>query len=180
VKVIDLNKDNIVKIPETEDNLAICKYCIWWETSSHINEVFRIDKATRLKIKLKWLDRVERDFGISGKIMYINGHAVAYSQYAPPRFFPRIRSYSCGPPSKDAIFLACLYIPNPKYRSHRLGSKLLSEIISELRERGYSAIETYARRGSANNPSGPVGFYLRNGFKIIRDDEEFPLLRREF
>lgn len=38
-------------------------------------------------------------------------------------------------------------------------------------------METFARKGNAENPSGPVEFYLRHGFTVQRDDPEFPLLR---
>lgn len=38
-------------------------------------------------------------------------------------------------------------------------------------------METFVRKGNAENPSGPVEFYLRHGFEILRDDLEFPLLR---
>jgi len=50
-------------------------------------------------------------------------------------------------------------------------------IIDELRQREKKAIETLARKGNSCNPSGPVERYLRNGFKIHRDDQEFPLMR---
>ncbi len=39
------------------------------------------------------------------------------------------------------------------------------------------ALETFARRGDPENPSGPVDFYLTNGFKVRNDDLEFPLMR---
>jgi hypothetical protein len=38
-------------------------------------------------------------------------------------------------------------------------------------------METFARKGSSDNPSGPVEFYLVEGFRIFRDDKEFPLVR---
>lgn len=42
---------------------------------------------------------------------------------------------------------------------------------------GLRAVETFARRGSPNNPSGPLEFYLKQGFKVKADDEFLPLLR---
>jgi hypothetical protein len=46
-----------------------------------------------------------------------------------------------------------------------------------LRKRGIKAVETFTRKRKANNPSGPVEFYLRNGFRIHKDDIVFPLVR---
>jgi hypothetical protein len=45
--------------------------------------------------------------------------------------------------------------------------------------RGIRAVETFARKGQEDNPSGPVEFYLRNGFRVFRDDPEYPLMRLE-
>jgi len=43
------------------------------------------------------------------------------------------------------------------------------------RPRGVTAVETFARKGRADNPSGPVGFFFGKGFGTYRDDAEFPL-----
>lgn len=54
---------------------------------------------------------------------------------------------------------------------------MLRNIIEDLKSRGVRAVETFARKGSPDNPSGPFEFYLKNGFKVLRDDPEFPLMR---
>jgi len=58
-----------------------------------------------------------------------------------------------------------------------LGRKLLQSIVGELSRRKEKAVETFARKGNSDNPSGPVEFYLRNGFRIHRDGKEFLLMR---
>ena len=63
-------------------------------------------------------------------------------------------------------------IADKKIRRKSLGEKLLESVIADLKKRGFKATETYARRGSSNNPSGPVEFYLKNGFHI--EDEKNP------
>ena len=51
-------------------------------------------------------------------------------------------------------------------------------IIADLKKRGFKAIETFALRGSPNNPSGPVGLYLKRGFHIKNEaNPNFPLMR---
>ena len=95
------------------------------------------------------------------------------------RFFPTAAEYPAGPVSGDAVFLACLFIPAAEQRERGLGSALLCAILKELRVRGLGAVETFARRGNPENPSGPVEFYLKRGFRVIREDPEFPLLRLE-
>jgi len=78
---------------------------------------------------------------------------------------------------KNDIFLSCLFICEAKYRRMGLGSKLLKDIVSDLKIRGFNRIETFARRGSANNPSGPLEFYLKHGFEIKKElDRNFILV----
>ncbi|MBC7220700.1 GNAT family N-acetyltransferase [Candidatus Bipolaricaulota bacterium] len=130
-----------------------------------------------LEQKLAWVRRGRREFGDCGRLLYAEGLAVGYAQYGPPSFFPTAGSYPAGPVSDDAVFLACLFVPSRAHRGRGWGSVLLQDVLRELRRRGVSAVETFARVGNAENPSGPVGFYLRHGFEVLRDDPEFPLLR---
>jgi GNAT superfamily N-acetyltransferase len=129
--------------------------------------------------KLAWLRRVRKEWGSCGKLLFVGNEVVGYAQYALAQFLPGAKGYPAGPVSEDAVLLACLFIPKPKFRGKGLGGLLLEAILEELSARGPQAVETFARRGSAENPSGPVEFYLRHGFSVLRDDPEFPLLRRD-
>jgi hypothetical protein len=60
-----------------------------------------------------------------------------------------------------------------------IGTQMLKSLITELRQRGFKAIETFARRSTGENPSGPFGFYMKNGFKIKHNGSDFPLMRLE-
>lgn len=75
--------------------------------------------------------------------------------------------------------ISCLFIAEKEYRRRGLGKKLLQSVIEDLRRRGVKAVETFARRNNPNNPSGLMEFYLKNGFMVLRDDPEFPLMRIE-
>ena len=141
----------------------------------------RADRTIKLLAELSQaLARMKGDRGGScGKLLFVGNAVVGYAQYAPAQFLPGAREYPAGPVSEDAVLLACLFIPKPKFRGRGLGSLFLEAILEELSARGIQAVETFARRGSAENPSGPVEFYLRHGFSVLRDDPEFPLLRRD-
>lgn len=76
------------------------------------------------------------------------------------------------------MFLAGLFIPELRWRGQGLGSLLLRAILDELSTRGTTAVETFARKGSAANPSGPLELYLKHGFSVLQDDPRFPLVRR--
>lgn len=127
-------------------------------------------------MKIAWLRRTNELFGNCGKIAYVDGVAEGFAQYAPPGFFPRVAEYQAGPPSQEAVLISCLFIPRHRFRTLGLGSHLLDNVLAELKQKGIGAVETFARKGKADNPSGPAAFYFRNGFSIYRDDAEYPLL----
>jgi GNAT superfamily N-acetyltransferase len=112
-------------------------------------------------------------------IAYLNGVPTGFVQYGPPRFFPRVKEYASGPPSRDAIFLACLYVADKEARGKGSGKAMLKGLLAELRKRRIKVVETFARKSSESNPSGSLELYLKHGFKIIKDKDDFPLVRFE-
>lgn len=128
----------------------------------------------------KWFLQMEKKSGCSGGfIVYYDNAPVGFVQYASAKYFPNVKEYRSGPPSEDAAFLACLYIPKEENRKKGLGTLILKGGIAELERTGCKAVETFARRSSWENPSGPLEFYLKKGFKTKRDDTDFPLVRLE-
>jgi GNAT superfamily N-acetyltransferase len=171
-KIESVNENNFEDIPSP------CKYCIYWQTTEPFDE-----KMLKPKIEQKkreWLDKVVKEFGSSMKIAYLDDAPIGFMLYAPAKFFPRVKEYAAGPPSKDAVFIACLYIANKEARGKELGTRMLQNLIVELKKRGIKAVETFARKSSENNPSGPLRFYLKHNFKIKNDRNDFPLVRLEF
>jgi GNAT superfamily N-acetyltransferase len=179
IKVSDLTEENLVKAPVWESHPFSCKYCLYWEHPG-----LCLDPATEVKKemftkKLAWLQRVRKEWGSCGKLLFVGDETVGYAQYAPVQFFPGATEYPAGPVSEDAVLLTCLFIPKPQWRGQGLGSLLLKAILNELSARGIRAVETFARRGSAENPSGPLEFHLKHGFSVLQDDPQFPLVRRD-
>jgi GNAT superfamily N-acetyltransferase len=122
---------------------------------------------------------VAEAFGSCIKIAYYNGIPIGFIQYAPPKFFPRTKEYASGPPNDDAVFLACLYITNKEYHGKGFGTKMLKDLVTQLKNEGFKAVETFARKESVENPSGPLKFYLKQNFRIKIDKDDFPLIRLE-
>lgn len=176
-KIANLTEENLRDAPEWETHPISCKYCIYWEFPEECVDPTTESKEDMFRKKADWVQRTRRLFGNCGKIAYVDSAGVGYAQYAPPDFLPNTARYPAGPPSPDAVFISCLFIPQARFRRLGLGSRLLEEILTELRQRGIYAVETFARKGKADNPSGPVEFYLRYGFMVFCDDAEFPLLR---
>jgi GNAT superfamily N-acetyltransferase len=179
VRIMGLTEETIVQAPEWETHPYSCKYCIYWEHPELCTDPEADVKEEMLAKKRAWLRRVREGWGSCGKLLFVGDRAVGYSQYAPARFLPGAEGYPARPVSEDAVLISCLFIPTKEHRGRGLGSTFLSAILEELQGRGIRAVETFARRGRPDNPSGPVELYLKRGFRVLRDDPEFPLLRLE-
>lgn len=179
IKISDLTEENLIEVPEWEGHPHSCKYCLYWEHPELSVDPAQEKKEEVFEKKRTWIHQVRTEFGECGKLLYLGGRAVGYAQFAPAEFLPNTKNYPAGPVSQDAVFIACLFIPRKEHRRHGLGSLLLQSIVHDLRFRGLKAVEALARKGSPENPSGPVEFYLRHGFHVLRDDAEFPLMRLE-
>ncbi|RLI42569.1 hypothetical protein DRO59_03740 [Candidatus Bathyarchaeota archaeon] len=171
LKMEKITKDNFKDIPKP------CSLCLYWQTTGSFNG--NTLKPEMERKKREWLNKVMERFGDCGFIVYFSGVPIGFIQYASAKFFPRVKDYASGPPSEDAVFLACLYIANREARGKGLGTVMLEKLISQLKAKGFKAVETFARKNSENNPSGPLKLYLKKNFKIKRDDSDFPLVRLE-
>jgi len=177
IDIQGINESNLKDIPEP------CRGCVYWEFPEDF-EKGRDDPQKKAELEVKkreWFEQTMKEFGTCGKIVYHEDNPVAYAQYAPSARFPNINAYESKPVGKleeGVVFLSCLYITDETLRGRGIGELLLQNVIEELRRRGFRAIETFARRSETDNPSGPMAFYIRNGFHIKDNtNPEFPLMR---
>jgi GNAT superfamily N-acetyltransferase len=177
VRIKDLSKADLDRLPEWKNFPFSCKFCTYWEFPEEYRKDGRRGKNILLQKKKLWYQDSKRLFGNCGKVLCVDGKVVGYAQFAPPEFLPGISYYELNPPDYESILISCLYIPQREFRGKGYGTRLLEEIIIDLKHRGINSVETFARRGNPKNPSGPTEFYLKNGFTICCDDDEFPLLR---
>lgn len=176
IEIVNITPVNLADAPEWDSHPFSCKYCIYWEFPEECIDPAKEKRESMLEKKLNWLRNTNKAFGNCGMIAYMVGKPAGYAQYAPPRFLPGSAHYQLRP-SDDAVLISCLFVPDKGLRQSGVGSQLLQSIIDDLRERGVKAVETFARKDESNNPSGPMEFYLRNGFRVHEDDKEFPLMR---
>ena len=117
------------------------------------------------------------EFGTCHKIAMVDKAPAGFIQYAPAKFFPRLTTYA-PIPSRDAVFIACLYLKKER-RGKGLGILMLEQLVAVLRQKGYVAIETLARGNSVDNPSGPADLYVKQGFEVKHAKGQWSLLRLE-
>ena len=176
-EIRDLSKSNLNDIP------GICRRCTYWsfpEVFDNLKTDERNWEVLEAK-KKQWILETLRAFGNSGKILYYDDIPVGYAEYGPSNRFLNIKAYNLQPVGSiedGVVFISCLYIADRNLRGKGMGRLLLNSIIEELRRRGYKAMETYALKDSPNNPSGPVDFYLKNGFYVKNENNpHFSIMR---
>jgi GNAT superfamily N-acetyltransferase len=176
----DIAEANLPDTPES------CKRCVYWEFPEEFDKAKeeRTESEKRLGLEQKkreWFLRTMREFGTCSKIVYCDDKPVAYAQFAPSERLPNTGHHESHPVSKleeGVVFLSCLYVTDEELRRKGIGEALLRSIIDDFRRRGFNAVETFARRGNSDNPSGPLEFYTRKGFTMKDEtNPEFPLVR---
>jgi len=180
IAIEDIAESNLRDIP------ASCRGCVYWEFPEEFDKAMEEKTMTQRQLefekkKREWFTQTLKEFGTCGKIAYYNGKPVAYAQFAPSARLPNTRHYESQPVGKleeGVVFISCLYIADEALRGKGLGETLLKSIIGDLKRRGLRAVETFARRGNPENPSGPFEFYTKNGFHVKDEaNPEFPLVR---
>lgn len=172
-----VSQQNLAKLPTFRLFPYSCQYCVYWESTKDFDE--KVAQSEAKQLKSEWFRNALKQYGNCGFIVCRDDDPVGYAQYGLPKSFPRVREYSSGPLSDDAVFLSCLYVPKRELRGMGIGRYLLEVVESDLQRRGYEAMETFGRKGSESSPAGPLEFYLKNGFSVMRECDEFPLVRKE-
>jgi len=178
VTIRDLTTKNIKEIPKP------CRTCLYWENPAFEGkQLSSTEEAKYEREKATWFLKTLKEFGNCGKILYIDNKPVGYVQYSPAKRLPNTQNYGAKllrATEENAAFISCLYISDKNFRGKGLGARLLDELITDLKQRAFKAVETFARKGSTNNPSGPVELYLKKGFHVKEDiNKEFALVRLE-
>lgn len=169
--------------PLTPERLADlspeCGCCAFWETEKPAQP--ECGGSCDPAVFEAWVRDVLADWGDCGRIAYIDGDAIGFAKYAPGRYFPRASRMGAGPPSDDAVLLACLRV-EADARHAGLGKVLLQAVLRDLVSRGERAVEAYASTGTLDRRATPmitVEFLLRQGFTVVRPHPRYPLMRLE-
>ena len=121
---------------------APCVDCVFWQA----REGRTVDKA-------KWADRIEEEWGAWGTLYFAeNDRLLGFIQFGPSDQFPRGQDLPAGPPSPDAVLVACAYLVDMS--SPWVVQSLFLSVIGEARDRGVKAIETFGYR----YPEGESGY----------------------
>ena len=119
-----------------------CVACTFWQS-----------REGRAVDKTRWAERVEDEWGAWGTLYFEEeDRIVGFLQFAPSEFFPRGQDLPAGPPSRDAVVIACAYLTDDA--APWVVQSLFLSVIGEARDRGVKAIETFGYR----YPEGESGY----------------------
>jgi GNAT superfamily N-acetyltransferase len=168
-----LTADRLGDLPDS------CAGCSFWETDDSLPP--DCGSTCDSDRQAEWIRTVISEWGDCGRIAYIDGDALGFVKYAPPRYFPQVRHMAVGTPSDDAVLLACLHVASDA-RHAGLGKVMLQAALRDLVARGERALEAYGAIDPVDRRHTPmitVEFLLRQGFTVVRPNPRYPLLRLE-
>lgn len=127
--------------------------------------------------KEEWFSEVLLEWGACGKLVLEDQPVgVGFAQYAPASFFPRLTRFPSGRVSPDAVYLSYCYVA-PLRRGLGLGTLLVRSVARDLVDRGIRALEAIGDRAWTDGWVLPAPFLAANGFRVVREDPRYPLLR---
>ena len=155
---------------------TVCHDCVWWQSS-----------GKRRTNKLRWIEKAEDEWGAWGTVYYDDGRLLGSMQYGPAPLFPRAAELPAGPPSDDAVLVACAYVTDES--SPWVMQSLFLAAIGDARDKGAAALETFAYRypegASGEERFGihktvfPRDFLADFGFTTVRVQGRVELVRLE-
>lgn len=170
-KLAPLTKLTLVTAP------SVCHECVWWQSRGHR----RIDKD-------RWMERFELEFGAFGTVYYDgDGRVLGSMQYGPAPLFPRAYELPAGPPSDDAMLIACAYVVGES--TPWVLQSLFLAAIGEARDRGAAHVEAFSyrypegesayERFRVHKTVFPADFLGDFGFRVVRSAGPVGLARLE-
>jgi GNAT superfamily N-acetyltransferase len=134
--------------------------------------------------KLVLLDRGRGVFGSYAKVLLADDVPVAYAQFGPLSAYPRAgrlrELYTQLPDAPLPAVITCV-ASSPDARRHGHARALVEEVCRDLARRGFAAVEAYPdlTRSTDETSAARPRFWELCGFRIVVDDERFPVVRRE-
>lgn len=108
-----------------------------------------------------WLIETGR---MCGYMAYENGEVVGWVNSNNKSKYPRLESIYDG---KEKILSIVCFLVEKEHRGKGIAQKLLNRIIGDAKEKGYSIIEAYPKKGAKSEYgrwNGPFEMYMKSGF----------------
>ena len=131
---------------------------------------------------------MEDDYGAWGTLYFGDGdRLLGFIQFAPSGHFPRAFELPAGPPSSDAVLIACAYLVD--LSSPWVMQSLFLSAIGDAKDKGAKAVETFGYRYPEGESAYerfyvhrtifPSDFLADFGFQPVRWEGRVTLARLE-
>lgn len=170
-KVDRLTLDNLARLP------GHCASCTFWELDPVRRSQVRGHEAEE---KAVWLSTMLREWGSVGRVVELDGVAVAHVIWAPALHLPGGDGFATAPVSTDAVLLGSTYV-DPAHRGQGLGRLLVQSMAKDLiTQGGIGAVETFGNHRPREGVCVlPVDFLLAVGFRTHRAHPQYPRMRMD-
>lgn len=167
VKIVEVTEDNFDLIPRPANRGFNCQECFYW--------VEKRDGRTNLtRQKKNWFaKRALKHDGSLGKLLFwgVKEVPVGFAQFGPISEFKTTRLIyeDRFPVPKGGWCISCVAVQTP-YRSKGLATRLIRNILRDLKRRGVKSVDAYPARkvNSWNQVShGPKELWEKCGFKQV-------------
>jgi len=150
-----------------------CCHCVAWEVPVWEGWGERTAEENRTL-----RERLFAGGRFDGYLLYVDGRPAGWCQCGPRDGWPKLaRQYALKPsPATYAVTCFCIL---PEFRRQGYAHALLGAVIADLRRRGVGRVEAFPRPGQHEDGevwTGPMGLFVRSGFRIERDDAQRPVL----
>ena len=156
---------------------AVCQTCVWWQS-----------REGKLAEKRRWIEQAETEWGAWGSIYYDDdGRTLGSIQYGNAMLFPRAWELPAGPPSEDAVLIACAYLVDQA--TPWVMQSLFLAAIGDARDKRTKALEAFSfryaegestyERFSVHRTVFPHDFLADFGFQPVRQAGQVELARLE-
>lgn len=162
ILIKDINSSNFDDIPAMSERFD-CKECMYYQKGKKDREG-----------KKEWFDLMKDKYGCCGKILYFNGEAVGFAQFAPKKEFPKLGDLEKRDKNGDVWYISCIAVKS-EFHGRGFGKLLFASVLDDLKKRGVGKVEGSGRiSGKVDNYSGGYwSMYEAFGFREIGGGKDY-------
>ena len=128
------------------------------------------------------VEKLVRENRMKGYLAYHGEKPVGWCNTNNRLNFQRLsKLYDLIDPGHPKTCAIVCFLVHQEYRRLGITQQILERIIGDYSGFGYEYLEAYPRKGALNSEElyvGPLELYLRNGFEVIRELEDYSVVRK--